>query len=206
MLRARFLSLILLAILVGFSSVANAQLFQRFYLGYGIGASSIDTNVAGTTGAARLDEDDTSQQIFAGLRVTNNLAVEFQLNDFGSATLTGNQGDEFIFGGDTIQVPADNSRAKASVDSYGIALVGSAPVGPFVSLFGKLGVHQWEVDAELTTDGGDANFKQDDTDFFYAGGLQIQPLPLLALRLEAGRYGVDDFNVTTVGGSLLIRF
>jgi len=197
----------LAGLLLGATSLANAQQpANPWYVGFGLGSATIDTDVSGTTGTASLDEDDTSRQVFAGFRFTDNFAIEAQYNYFGEATLSGNEEDQFVFDGQTFEFTADNTSVKVSADSYALGLVGMAQVTPQVQFFGKLGLHRWDVDGSGTSDAGNASFSDSGTDIFYAGGAQIRLLDEVAVRLEGSVYDLDDYEVSAIGGSLLFIF
>jgi OOP family OmpA-OmpF porin len=179
---------------------------HKFYLGGGIGYSSIDTGVSGTTGTAVLDEDDTGFKALLGYQLHENLAVEGFYANLGEASLTGNNGDNFVFGGTAYQFTASGSLTiKAS--TIGVGVVGMVPVNEMLSPIVKLGLHSWEADATVVSSTvGSATASDSGTDLFYGIGAQFNFNEKIASRAMFERFNLDDVSVDLFSVSLIFKF
>ncbi|MEX0451056.1 outer membrane beta-barrel protein [Spiribacter sp. 218] len=184
----------------------HAQEKIDWYVGAGIGDSTYDTGVNSLSGTASLDEDDRTAKIFAGASFSPNLAIELQYADLGEATLTGNNGDRFNINDSAFVFTSDNARIASEGESIGVSVVGSLPVSDRVNAFGRVGLHAWDVSAEVTTPDQRTELEDDGTDIFFGVGVEIALIEQVGLRIEAEHYELDDDDVRSIGGSLLYRF
>ena len=127
-----------------------------------------------------IDGDNTGAKIFGGYKFNDYFAIEGGYYDFG----------EII-----------DSGSRLELNGVSLAAVGLVPVSSKVSLFGKVGIHDWDADStgtistQLTTDS--------DTDTFYGVGLNYAINDRWSVRGEFERYEVEDLdiNVGSVGVS-----
>jgi OOP family OmpA-OmpF porin len=196
----------LLSATLFFSSSAIAQTDLSYYIGVGYGMSEIDTDVTSVSNGASLDEDDNSTEIFAGVQINENFAVEAQYMDFGEATLTGDNGDRFTYQGTEYVFTADNVAIEAKGESIGIAGLLGTDVTDRVHLFGKLGLHLWDTELSEASSAGFGKADDDGTDLFYGIGANINATEKFIVRLEAEQYEVDDWDVTNVSLSGIFAF
>ena len=93
---------------------------SKGYFGISYGDASTDTGITGLTGTASLDEDKKGAKLFAGFNVNDNFAIEGHYSDFGEASLSGNNGDQFVDDGVTYEF-LTTATIKIKVKSYGLA-------------------------------------------------------------------------------------
>jgi OOP family OmpA-OmpF porin len=149
-----------------------------FYVGAGIGEAH---NKSG-----EFDGSDTAFQVFAGYSINKYFALELAYVDAGTQ-------DDRV--GD-LEVENESSGVIVS----GLA---SVPIGPVVSLFGKLGYAFY--DAEATARLGDLQETERDSDQDAVYGVGVELAVLRGLRLRAQYEMVDvsdgDFRVATINAT-----
>ena len=133
-----------------------------FYLGAGVGYSSVDVDDFDFSG------DATGYKIIAGWRILDWLAVE------------GN----YVGVGEAIDQVAGEDVA-ADIDGFTLSALVFMPVGP-VDLFARAGLFDWNADFSFD----DITSGDDGTDFVLGVGAQFR-LGSLALRAEYERFELD---------------
>jgi OOP family OmpA-OmpF porin len=131
------------------------------------------------------DETDSAYKLFAGYKFNKNFAIEGSYVDFG----------EF-----TAKDAVSGVKARAEVDSFGIAVMGILPVAKHFDLFAKLGFHSWDTKAVAT--GNNVRATEDDsgTDVVYGLGASYSFTDSVAIRAEWENYdSEDDVNVISAG-------
>ena len=173
------------------STAAQAQASMRssqelgFYVGGGLGRAEVDDfcSDARALGATSCDDKDRTWKIFGGYRFHPNVAVEAGYADLGKFK-AGIGGVSF------------NAKVKA----FELLAVPVYPFGNGFSVYGKLGLARWDVDA--SAGGFSANDKG--TDFTFGLGGQYDFTPNLGARVEWQRY--TDIDINTIGVSLVYMF
>lgn len=146
-----------------------------FYLGLGLGQSSINADFDGAEGGFSFDADDLGYKAFAGWNFAIlelvTLGVEVGYVDFGK--------------------PDDNG---VDVDANGFDAFGLAGVqlGP-IQVFGKVGVIAWDADG---SDGPDS-VSDDGTDLAYGIGAGLQ-FGSLGVRAEYELFDIDGSEDVSV--------
>lgn len=132
------------AVLALAAGLAAAPAFAQqqapsWYVGFGAGVGNLGMSGQDLTGLsnAQIDDTDTTYTVRGGYRFHPNLAVEVGYYDLGTYAFSNNDG----------AVPVTGS-AKAK--SYGVSLVGIAPMGRF-DLYGRLGWEESEIKANANT-------------------------------------------------------
>jgi OOP family OmpA-OmpF porin len=156
-----------------------------FYAGLSFGQSSADVDCSGL---AQCDDSDTAWKILGGYRFNRNLAAELGYTDLGEVSA----GDG---GANTI---------TAEATAFELVAVGSWPVSNEFSVYGKVGVFRWDVDATGT--GMFAGSESDSgTDLTFGVGVQYDFTKQLGVRGEWQRYAADeDIDVISIG--VVFRF
>jgi OOP family OmpA-OmpF porin len=180
----RGLAILGMASAMAFAGPALAQ-DTGFYGGLSFGQSSADVDCSGLP---QCDDSDTAWRILGGYRFNRNLAVELGYTDFGEVSA----GD----GG------ANNVTAEAT--AFELVAVGSLPLSNEFSVYGKIGMFRWDVDATGT--GVFAGSESDSgTDVTFGVGVQYDFTRQLGLRGEWQRYSADeDIDVISIG--VVFRF
>lgn len=157
------------------SSPAFAQSYQPdphtgLYLGAGLGQSKLDNDTLDWLSdlGYSTDDSDTAYKLFAGYDFNPNFSLEASYIDFGDFTADA----AAIFNGNVI-----DESIKASVDGFGIAMVGRLPLQHGFGVYGKVGLIAWKGDAYDTVivNGQkviDAKLSADGTDPFYGVGVE----------------------------------
>lgn len=154
------------------SAPAFSQTTPGFYAGAAVGQSD----------ARDFDDEDTAWKVFGGYQFNQALGAELGYVDLGN------------FAG-TVSGVAANSDAKA-VELVG---VGTLPIAPRFSAYGKAGAFYW--DADTTAPG--LNPSGDGTDFTFGAGLKYDFTNNMGARLEWQRYqdvgDITDVDLISVG-------
>lgn len=161
--------------LVATSTPAHSQDFG-WYAGFGLGQSNYD-ECAPLSG--NCDDSDTSLKIFGGYQFNTNWGLEAGYVDHGKVSA---------------------GAASVEVSGFEILGVGTLPINPQFSLFGKLGFFNW--DADLSTPGG--SFSDSGTDLTIGVGVQYRFTKNLIGRAEWQRY--DEVDIDVLGISLVFKF
>jgi opacity protein-like surface antigen len=157
-------------------------------LGLYVGAGAIQNKVEGVGGSS-VDVDLYNKQwkAFAGIKPgASPLGFEAEYLNFGSAT---------------------TATAHASADAWAFDAIGHVPMPlPFLSIYGKAGVSRIEASGSVTVPGISLRFSDQQSQFTYGAGVQVQ-VQGLGARLEYEHFNLsntDGVNVFTVG--VLFRF
>ena len=153
--------------------VAAAQAQDRgFYLGGALGQSKFkewcDTGGSTTATLPACDDTDTTWKILGGYRFNRYIAAEATYIDWGEVSATA----RITATGRTIDV-------AASQVSYGLAAVGTLPLGQRFELFGKAGFVNTEQDTTSAT-----TVTRDETELHYGVGVKYAFTRNWALRGE----------------------
>ena len=182
------LSIILVAAAVPASAIENG-----FYLGGGIGGSSLEIrDFNEELGDLRFSGSGTAYKLFAGFRFLNFLAVEGGYVDLGDPNdVVGGSGDDAI-------------DVKIGLKGWDAFAVGLLPIGP-VDLFAKFGVVSWDADipARLIPSDVIDTESESGTDAAYGIGVALR-LGKVALRAEGEQFKIadaDDVYMFSIGAS-----
>jgi len=149
------------------------------------------------------DTDDDGIKFYVGHNLHKNFAVEAGFIDFGEfkpnlattryATF---DGDNFSAG----DVLASNSLpAKTSGNSLFVAGIWKIHVHPKVALFGKVGLHRWDIEFKIKSARFGIDFDTDDNgvDLFYGIGGEVAPFPnnKIKLRMEYEMFPTEAFGL-----------
>jgi len=149
---------------------------QGFYAGLNAGMSDLNGACTGFLPGTKCDDSDTAFGIFGGYQLNKYFGVEVGYTNLGKAKASS--------GGVTASVEAKG---------FGFSAVGTFPINPQFSLYGKLGTFLWDTDSNL---GG----SDDGADLTYAIGVRWNFAKNLALQAQLQRYN-DVGNSSTTGKS-----
>ena len=176
------------------------------YVGFGVGQADIDTGVSGLTGTAALDEEDTSLKVFVGADIDDNFFIEGHYAELGEASLSGNNGDRFVYEGTTYQFTANNVKVTLEGESIGLAVGYKFKMGKDVDAFAKLGMHNWDATSNISTSAGSVSLSDDGTDKFFGFGVNYSITETMSLRAEYESFEFDSEDVDNMSLSLITRF
>ncbi|MCB1844661.1 MAG: outer membrane beta-barrel protein [Halioglobus sp.] len=148
------------------------------YLGASLSRSTIDTEA--DFFGFRYKDNDTAYKLIGGVRPFNALAIEANYIDFG----------RIVF--DDRDTVADGLRSEfgaQAIDASAVVFVG----GPFIELFGKVGLVYWDADTVLQggLSGVDLRDSDSGADFTWGAGAQAS-FSSLAVRLEFENFDMSD--------------
>ena len=184
--------------MLSFQSVKS----EEFYIGIDYLNNEIDTGI--TNVSSTLDEKDSGYSLYAGFPMSENLDLEVSYNDFGEASLSGNNGNQFIYEGTTYQFTT-TATISASATSIGFAAKPKVEISEGVVLYGKLGVHNWDSELNITSTNTTANADDDGSDVFYGAGIEIN-LANLKGRVGYSLYDLDGEDVDSINVGLSYNF
>jgi OmpA-OmpF porin, OOP family len=180
------LAILGLASAMAFAGPALAQ-DAGWYVGATLGQSKSKDACEG--GPVDCDDKDNAWRILGGYQFNKNLAIELGYTDLGEASASG--------GGFTASI-------EAAV--WELVAVGSLPITPNFSVYGKLGMYRGETD--LTTNlPGISNESESNTDLTFGIGVRWDFTKNLGLRAEyqvyqdvgGGNIGEGDVEVISLG-------
>lgn len=185
----RFRQFVLAALFSGLcvASVPGYSQDAGWYAGVILGQSKARNTDC--TGVATCDDTDTAWSIFGGYQVNANFGVQFGYADLGKVGASGT--DPFL------------GAFSISYESTGFELsgVGTIPINERFSVYGKLGLFMWDLDAKATSSVfGSGSLSEDGTDLTYAIGAKYGFTKNFAVQLQWQRYN-DIGNDATVGTS-----
>jgi opacity protein-like surface antigen len=184
--------------ILGLQSVKS----EEMYIGIDHLNNKIDTGV--TNISSTLDEKDSGYSLFAGLPLNENLDIEVSYNDFGEASLSGVSGNQFIIDGTTYEFNATATLA-VSATSIGFAAKPKVELSEGVILYGKLGVHNWDSEFNVTSTTATANESEDGSDVFYGAGIEANLINLKG-RIGYSLYDLDGEDIKSVNVGLSYNF
>ena len=164
--------------------------------------TKVDTGI--TNISSKLDEDDNGYSLIFGSDLNENIALEVSYNDFGEASLSGVNGNQFIVDGTTYQFNT-TATLSASVTSWGFAAKPKIMLVDGVSAYGRIGLHRWEEKLNITATTVTANASDTGTDIFYGAGIEIGKSNLKG-RVGYSIYDVDGDNLKSMNFGLAYSF
>ena len=184
--------------ILGLQSVKS----EEMYIGIDHLNNKIDTGV--TNISSTLDEKDSGYSLFAGLPLNENLDIEVSYNDFGEASLSGVSGNQFIIDGTTYEFNATATLA-VSATSIGFVAKPKVELSEGVILYGKLGVHNWDSEFNVTSTTATANEGEDGSDVFYGAGIEANLINLKG-RIGYSLYDLDGEDIDSVNVGFIYSF
>lgn len=119
-------------------------------------------------------DSDNATKLFVGWHFNRFLAVQADFVDFGESS-------GFI---------SPSVRGTSDVQGIAPSVVGTLPIGP-IELFGRIGMMFYEVDLSL---GGGRIIDESGEDVVWAGGIGIDVLDRLNLRLEYEEIDIAELD------------
>src|ERR1700677_5055529 len=157
---------LLAVVAVGAFSASTAALADNpagFYLGAGVGYSTVRSDDPAYGLPGYFNDHETAWKLIAGVRPIPYAGAEFEYIDFGHP----NHADDGVNGINNFGL---DSHPRAEV-LYGVGYL-PLPV-PFLDVFGKLGVAELQTDV-TTFEGSSQFFRQNESDTRLAYGVGVQ--------------------------------
>lgn len=168
---------------------------QGFYMGASFGKTDADSGnaVPDLITSGSVDGTDSGIKLFGGFAFSKNVALEMAYVDLGKLTYSGAYGF----------VPVTNGTLETS--GFNFAFVGTIPLNPSFSIFGKLGMFMWEAEARDVTGGFPFGQTIDDVDISYGFGAAFHVNKSFSVQAEWEQYeAADTINLMSVG--VVFRF
>ena len=167
----------------------------KYYVGVEYNKNKIDTGIENVS--SRLDEEDNGYSIFFGSPINKDFDVEVSYNNFGEASLSGVNGNQFRLNGTLYQFN-QTATIKAEATSFGIAVKPKLNINKNFDLVGTLGVHRWDVDATLSGTTVAGSGSDDGVDLFYGAGVKAN-FNNFSVGLNYNIYNFDSDEVKSMG-------
>lgn len=184
---------------------------SHWYIGgnYGRTLESIDDGKIANTiisgGLTNLEDEDSDRgyKLFVGYQFNDYFALETGYADLGD------------FGVNVARAPdAGTLKGDASYKGYNFDLVGTLPITPRLSAFGRVGALHYERDENYVgTESLATSFSREDQDtgYKFGAGLEYSFTERLSARIEAERYRIKDLigdhgSVNLYSAGLVYRF
>lgn len=183
--------------------------YSQLYIGGGGGQSKFQDidqvqSACNTVGATcGVDDSDTGYKVFIGYRMARYLAFEAGYIDLGEATASS-------------VVPVSATASLTAEGGY-VALLPQLPLGPSVSIFGRIGLSG--VDAKLKAAGGGLTYSDSSgaAGLVLGGGAEIHLTDNISIRGEWERHSFDEAldiagvkidapDVDLLSASVILRF
>lgn len=174
-------------------ALAATQASAQAFVGGSIGQSDMDGSITQdlVTSLTTFDGKDTGFKVFGGYMFNQYFGVEGAYVDLGEASYNGT-----FFG-----QPATGGRVE--ITGFNVAALGSYPVTPEFSVFGKIGLFIW--DAEASDSIGLA--KADGSDISFGLGVSYNFTRNLGVRAEWERFKVvNDADADLLSIGFVYRF
>jgi len=163
-----------------------------FYIGASAGSSSFENDI--TTGlitSGTVDTKSSGFKLFGGYQFNEYFGLELAYVDLGKATYSGS-----FFG-------APVTGGKVEVWGLNLSAVGTLPLNPTFSLFGKVGLFAWEAKAKDTTGGVPFSDTVSGGDFSFGAGVSVRFTKNLSARVEWERFGLTGYDFDLGNADLL---
>jgi hypothetical protein len=179
------------AVLVLGAATALAQESgQGFYMGVSAGATDADDGnvVPLLVTSGTIDGKDNGVKLFGGFRFSRNVAFEMAWVDLG----------EVAYSGEFLGTPVMYGTLETS--GLNMSIVGTVPVNPSFSLFGKIGLFTWDADMRDVTGGFGYWQTTYDVDISYGFGASIHFDKNVAVQVEWEQFeAIDSISLLSVG-------
>lgn len=175
--------------------LAATQASAQAFIGGSLGQSDTDETI--TTGlitSGPVDGKDTGFKVFGGYMFNRNLGVEAAYVNLGEVSYSGSFGPFPVVGG------------KVELTGFNIAALGSFPINEQFSVFGKLGLFIWDVEASDVTGGVPFSAKTDGTDISFGLGVGYNFTRNLGVRAEWERFKLDEADSDLLSIGIVWRF
>jgi len=174
------------AITVAAAFGAAPALAQSWYFGAGAGRGNLDATGEDLTGLpnAQLKDTGTTYTARLGYRFSRYGAFELGYYDLGKYEFTGNSGNSLITG---------SAKAK----SFGLSIVGVAPIGPYAEVYSRVGYEESEIKATANVGNiatGNASEKQKGATYGVGGRWLMGPnWGLFAEWMKNDKLKIDSY-------------
>lgn len=169
---------VMLGLFAFITTLNTAQAVQSSFYG-GINIGSGDVDVSGY-------EDSDTLSIYAGNKISQQMAFEFGYTDLGEFDVSG------------------FPDTKVEVTGFEFSVVGNMPMSSTLAFFGRLGMYLWDVEGTIF---GVPVGEDSGTSVTFGFGLDINFNPNFGGRIAFQHYGdVSDADITNVSFGIFTSF
>jgi OOP family OmpA-OmpF porin len=141
-----------------------------------------------STSQFSLDKKDLAAKVFGGYSFNRNFAVEAGYFDLGNSDFQASV------------LPSAVHNGKASINGFNLDLVGTLPLGDYLSAFVRAGINTARIEQNFSNSTGGARFAdhtERHTNEKYGVGLEYAITDTYSIRAELERYRIDENLVTS---------
>ena len=175
---------------------------ESSYVGIDYLNNEIDTGI--TNISSTLDESDSGYSLFYGTEFTENLDLEASYQDFGEASLSGVSGNQFKIGSTTYEFNA-TATLYQKASSWGVAAKPKMNLSDNVTVYGKLGIHNWKSTLGITSTTATASEDDNGTDVYFGGGIEFSFNNLVG-RVGYTSFDLDGDKIKSTNFGLALKF
>jgi hypothetical protein len=188
------------AALVSIGILLAAEASAQGYVGGSFGQGNLSDGIfAPLITSGRADRDTTGFKLFGGLQLHPNFGVEIAYVDLGDASYSG------VFTVPGIGTfPVTGGKVEAS--GFNLSGMASFPASAAVSIFGKMGVFLWDLEASDTTGGLPFATSASGNDLSFGFGLDYRVNANWALRAEWESFKLEDESARLISIGIVYRF
>jgi len=200
------LSVLGLSLALSISPLVQAE-ESNWYGGIALGTTTVDTGVTGTTGTASVDDKGNGFKLSFGKKIDETISIEGFYADFGSASLTGNNGDTFVLNNTTWVFNTNNASIKSTATGVGANAKFSYAFNTKSSIAGRVGLMSWNIDTTVSGSNiSTASLTTTGTDLFYGLGYKYQLSDKYDITADYDIYNVDTEQLNMISVGILYNF
>lgn len=174
-----------------------------WYIGGSYGLAEFDTGVTSLTGATFLDENDNGYKFYVGANATDNIALEFGRVDFGQFQLGGNSGDGFNYEGASHSFTQNQTVMEFEGDAFFFSALAKWQAHEDIAPFARIGVHVWDVTANVSNTTLSQSIEEDGTDLFYGCGVDFSLTDSMTIRTEYEHFVLENKDVGLLSAGIV---
>jgi OOP family OmpA-OmpF porin len=178
------------ALILAAGLTAAPAFAQSWYFGAGVGVGNLNKSGSDITGLynASLDDSDTTYTVRGGYKFTPNFAVELGYYDLG----------HYNFSGTPTATSTTQISGSAKAKSWGLSVVGIAPVSDSFDVYARIGIEQSELKANANSASLTANESDKQTGATYGVGMHWyfnKQWGLFAEWMKNDKINVDSYLI-----------
>jgi hypothetical protein len=182
-----------------------------FYVGLGVGFNKYQFHeVPYSSLGMPSDESSRHIKLFGGWIINKHFSAEMHYADFDDYSVSGSNGDQYDFAGDTIKMSQGNTlgdsvNVNAGFSAAGLSVLLKAPLERIQPYF-RLGVNFWNSDAVESGSSSSVTMSKDGINPLYGLGVNISMPKAFFIRAEIERYEFDGDGVKLYSMGIIYKF
>lgn len=190
------------------SAVPVSSASEGFYVGLNVGQANYDASI---DRFAFLDDDSIYSVNLEDKSASYSITLGYQLNPYFSL-----EGGYIDLGKLSVYAKSNGSGLSyaegsvdlvVDVDGLFLDVKGQLPLNEYFSLYGKLGLLEWDAEATLSDLTGDLSSNSaDDNDTFFGIGVSFNSINNTTLNVDYTMYKLDDEDIDVLSLGLQFGF